>query len=64
MYTPLDIAVAIGRRVLEARAARAKLDVAGSADEIASRYPQAGMCRGQILEVLREEAGAAGVPVN
>lgn len=64
MYTPLDIAVDIGRRVQEARAARARLDICDSADEIASRYPQTGMSRGQILEVLKEEAGAAGVPVN
>ena len=64
MNMPLDIAVDIGRRVVEARTARTRLDVSGSADEIASLFPQVGMSRRQILEVLREEAGAAGVPVN
>jgi hypothetical protein len=64
MNTPLDIAVDIGRIVADAQTARLALDLSDTADGILARFPQAGLSRGQVLEALREEAGAAGLPMN
>jgi len=64
MTTPLDVAVDIGRIVLEAQAASLPLNVCVSADEIISRFPLAGLSRSQVLEALKEEAGAVGLAQN
>jgi hypothetical protein len=64
MTTPLDIAVDIGRIVLEARAASLPLDLCVSADDLVSRFPQSGLSRSQILDALKEEAGAVGLMLN
>ena len=64
MNTPLDIAVDIGRIVLEARTAEHALDLSGCADDLHSRFPQAGMSRRQIFEALEEEAGAMGISIH
>lgn len=61
MSTPLEIAVDIGRIVLKAQAMSLPLDVAESAEDLVTRFPDSGLSRCQILEALREEAGAAGV---
>jgi hypothetical protein len=61
MDRPLDIAVDIGRMVVEAQAASLALDLADSADDLIARFPQSGLSRGQILEALKEEAAAIGV---
>jgi hypothetical protein len=64
MNTPLDIAIDIGRIVLEARASEDSLDLSGCADDLLSRFPQAGISRRQICETLKEEAGAVGLSVH
>ena len=64
MNTPLDVAVDIGRIVLQAQAARRALDLADCADDLLARFPQTGFSRPQILEALREEAAAAGLPMH
>jgi hypothetical protein len=64
MSTPLDIAVDIGRIVAEAQAARHALDLMDAADGILARNPQSGLSRSQILDALKEEAGAAGLPMH
>jgi hypothetical protein len=64
MNTPLDIAVDIGRIMLEAQEDRRPLNLRGSADEIVARFPDSGLSRRQILDALEEEAGAAGLALN
>ena len=64
MNTPLDIAIDIGRIVSEAQADENVLDLSGCTDDLVSRFPQAGIPRGQILEALKEEAGAAGLAIH
>jgi hypothetical protein len=64
MTNPLDVAVDIGRIVMEARAASLPLNLCISADDLISRFPQSGLSRAQILEVLREEAGAMGLAAD
>jgi hypothetical protein len=64
MNTPLEIAVDIGRIVLEAQRESAPLDVGGSADELLLRFPQSGLSRRQIVDALREEASAVGLTLN
>ena len=64
MTTPLDIAVDIGRIVLEAQASRLPLDLCVSADELVSRFPQSELSRSQIIDALKEEAWAVGLMLN
>lgn len=64
MNTPLEIAVDIGRIVVEAQRESVPLDVCGSVDDLLLRYPQSGLSRRQIVDALREEASAVGLPLN
>ena len=64
MNMPLDIAVDIGRIVREMQASRMALDLAGSADELLTRFPEAGVQRGHVLAALKQEAGAAGIELS
>ena len=64
MNMPLDIAVDIGRIVDETRAAHLSLDLLTSVEDLVSRHPESGVARGTILAVLKEEAGAVGLPMN
>jgi hypothetical protein len=64
MNTPLDIAVDIGRIIAEAQTSKLNLDLSDCADELASRFSEAGVSRRQILAALRQEAEALGVVIN
>ena len=64
MNTPLEVALNIGRLVLEARNGRNSLDVAGCADMLLSPVPHSGFSRIDLVETLAEEANAAGVVVH
>jgi len=65
MNMPLDIAVDIGRIVTEMQtAARGALNLACCAEELESRHPESGVSRRQILDALRQEAGAVGLLMN
>jgi hypothetical protein len=64
MNTPLEIAVDIGRIVMEAQRESVPLDVGGCADDLLSRFPQTGLSRRWILEALAEEADAVGLSLN
>ena len=61
MSTPLDVAVDIGRIVVEAQMSTRALDLSDCADHLLARFPQSGLSRRQILETLHEEAVAAGL---
>ena len=64
MQMPLDIAVDIGRIVLEARAASLALNVAKCADDLVSRFPETGLSHNEIVDALKEEADALGLSSN
>jgi hypothetical protein len=64
MNTPLDIAIDIGRLVAEARAASLALDLADAADGLLARFPQSGLSRAHVVAALKQEAGAAGLPMG
>ena len=64
MTTPLEIAVDIGRIVLDAQARSLPLDPSESAKEIVARFPDSAVSCGQIFAALKEEAGAAGVALS
>ena len=64
MNTPLDVAVDIGRIVIQAQASQSALDLSGCADNLLARFPHSGFSRRQILDALQEEAAAAGLPMN
>lgn len=64
MNMPLDIAVDIGRIVNEMQTSRLALDLAGSVDDLLSRFPEAGVSRRHVFDALKQEAGAAGVELS
>ena len=64
MNTPLDVAVDIGRIVVEAQLSTRALDLANCADHLLARFPQSGLSRRQIIDTLHEEAVAAGLALN
>lgn len=64
MHTPLDVAIGIGQAISEARTARIPLDLAGHAEMLFLRYAECGFSRGQIAEILEEEAAAAGLQLH
>jgi hypothetical protein len=64
MNTPLDVAVDIGRIVVEAQMSTRALDLANCADHLLARFPHCGISRRQIMDTLHEEAVAAGLALN
>ena len=57
MGTPLEIAVDIGRIVVDAQAASLPLDISESAEDLVARFPDSGVSRVQIVDALKEESG-------
>jgi hypothetical protein len=64
MNTPLELAVDIGRIVIEAQACRLSLDVSACADELMARFPQTGLQHRHVVAALREEACAVGLSMH
>lgn len=58
---PLLLAFAIVETVEGACRARKPLDLETAANAIVARFPETGVTRGEVVEVLREEATAAGL---
>jgi hypothetical protein len=58
--TKLPLAVDIADTVLEASESTGPLDVDAAADQLLRAHPEAEASRDEIVEVLTEEAAAAG----
>jgi hypothetical protein len=58
---PLLVAFSIVETVESARRSHSPINLENAASAIIARHPGSGATRGEVLEVLREEALAAGV---